>query len=71
MKYAKTDKQDLVKDLTTGAILNINNEEYEAYKAHRDKMVQAFKASDELDELKIKFSKLEKILESIINTKGS
>ena len=52
--YVKTDRNNLVKDMSTGAVLNVDTVGFQEYKAHRNKMIAAFKASDEVVELKAK-----------------
>jgi hypothetical protein len=65
--YVKTDRNNLVKDMSTGAILNVDTLGFQEYKAHRNKMISAFKASDEVNQLKAKIEKLENILDELIN----
>ena len=65
--YVKTDRNNLVKDMSTGAVLNVDTVGFQEYKAHRNKMIAAFKASDEVVELKAKIEKLENILDELIN----
>jgi len=68
-RYIKTNKQDLVRDIRSKAILNVNNAEYEAYKIHRDRINKALNTADEVDQLKDTVSRLESMLSQLINNK--
>jgi hypothetical protein len=68
-RYIKTNKQDLVRDIRSKAILNVNNAEYEAYKIHRDRINKALNAANEVDQLKDTVSRLESMLSQLINNK--
>ena len=65
-KYLQTDRPGLVKDPTTGALLNVNNAGLEAYKKQKAK---AAADTDRITRLENKVDSLTDLLEQLVNKK--
>jgi len=65
-KYVKTDIEGLVKDLSSGAILNVDNAKLEAYRKAKQNAAKADLANDRLDKVENDLDDIKQMLQQLL-----
>lgn len=66
MTYAKTDIDGLVRDSSSGAILNTDNVAFAAYKQRRQSIAEQAQMKDDVAELKGDMQTIKSLLERLL-----
>ena len=64
MRTIKTNHENFVRDINTGAVLNTNKEAYDAYKKQRTKLLNKDR---EIDNLKSEMNELRQLVTQLLN----
>lgn len=65
-KYVKTDVEGLVKDITSGAILNVDNDKLEAYRKAKQNASKADLANERLNKVENDIDDIKQMLQQLL-----
>lgn len=65
-KYVKTDVEGLVKDITSGAILNVDNAKLDAYRKAKQNASKADLANERLDKVENDLGDIKQMLQQLL-----
>lgn len=67
MKYIKTDIPDLVRDTTSGAIINMNDSYYKQLVANRSQSKQTQEVCQKMKAIESELSEIKMLLQQVLN----
>ena len=65
-KYIKTDVEGLVKDPSSGAVLNVDNVKLEAYRRQKATAMKAVQANERLDRVENDLNDIKQMLQQLL-----
>lgn len=66
MIFEKTDIPDILRDKTSNALINTNNDALNAYKAKKQHMIQLLNTTEKVNKLESEMAEIKQLLQKIV-----